>query len=551
MKNYLILTRVMLKNMMSSLNPFASIYETKQKKSRAIMRTLGVLIIGAMALGSVIYVEYLLYKGLNRLQMKELLPGMAIFAGTVMTLVLGLFQGLSELFQGKDAPFLAVLPLTSRQVFAARMTTLYVSECEINAAICIPAFVLYAIGSGSAWPVALTGLPVLLMMPLIPLSLVALFSSLLMRISAFARHRESIVMVLSMGLAIAYSIGVTRMSAGAGSGPQELAALILSREGLIHKLTRAFPPVEWALKGLTGNWGMLLLYTAVSVACVAGVIALAGPGYLNQALSSTEKTVVRTKKTAGTYGWKRHGALAALHSLEWKELLRTPSWAYNALAGVVMFPLMISIGLVTGANANDGNGMEGFRALIAGVDPGYAAVVVAGVLMMGCMVNPAVSTAISREGGRWPFALTLPVRQKTRFMAKLLVGVEINLICSGLMAVAIWFLVRLDPVWMLAALAASWLEGLAAGAISLWVDAVRPQLSWASEQEAIKKNFNQLFGMMLWVVLMALCVVAAVLLWKHGGAATLAGIGGVAVLEAAAGMVLLMRQAEKHAVMKV
>ena len=45
MRNYWILTRVMLKNMMSSLNPFASIYETKQKKSRAILKTLVLLLV--------------------------------------------------------------------------------------------------------------------------------------------------------------------------------------------------------------------------------------------------------------------------------------------------------------------------------------------------------------------------------------------------------------------------------------------------------------------------------------------------------------------------
>ena len=426
MKNYWILTRVMLKNMMSSLNPFASIYETRQKKSRAILKAALLLIVMLGALASVVYLEYLIFTGLNKIRMKELLPGLAIMVSMLLTLVLGLFQGLSELFQGKDAPFLAVLPLTSRQIFAARLTTLYLTECEVNAVICIPAFVLYAVSCGSAWPVALTGLPVLLLLPVIPLSIVALIASLLMRISAFARHRETIVMALSMALAIAYSAGVT-MTSGSSSSPDEVIQMLMSREALMHRLTGFFPPVEWAMKGLTGNWAMLLLLVAVSAACAAAVLAIAGPGYLNQALSSTEKTVVRSKREKGEYAWNRHSILAALHGLEWKELMRTPAWAYNALAGVIMFPLMITIGMMTGISNADSSGLEGFRQLIAGLDQGYVAVVTAGILMFGSMVNPAVSTAISREGGRWPFALTLPVQQKTRFLAKLLVGVEINL----------------------------------------------------------------------------------------------------------------------------
>ena len=130
-------------------------------------------------------------------------------------------------------------------------------------------------------------------------------------------------------------------------------------------------------------------------------------------------------------------------------------------------------------------------------------------------------------------------------------ALEINLVCSALLAVVAWVLVRINPLWLLGALALSWLVSIASGAISLWVDAVRPQLTWASEMEAIKKNFNQVFGMLLWVVLVALCVIPAVFLWKHGSGITMLGIAGVALAEMAVSLWLLFRQAEKHAVLRI
>ena len=154
MKNYWTLTRVMVKNMLSSLNPFAASYDDQKKRSRALVRTvlLSLVVLGAVA--SVIYIEYLIFTGLKHVGMPLMLPGLAIFSSLMFTLVMGLFQGLSELFQGKDAPFLAVLPLTSRQVFAARMTSLYLSELAVDALICLPAFTLYAIGRDCrrCWP---------------------------------------------------------------------------------------------------------------------------------------------------------------------------------------------------------------------------------------------------------------------------------------------------------------------------------------------------------------------------------------------------------------
>ena len=545
MKNYWLLTRVMVRNMMASMNPFTGTYENAQKRTKAIFRAAMIALLALGAIGSVIYIEYLIYQGLNYVQLPKMLPGLAIFASVMFTLVLGLFQGLSELFQGKDAPFLAVLPLTSRQVFAARMTTLYLSELGMDALICVPAFVLYAVGCGSAWPVALTGLPVLLLLPLIPLSVVALLASLLMKVSFFARHRESVVMFLSVVLALAYSITMT-LSNTSDSDPGQLVAMLVSENGLANKLLGIFPPAQWAMDGLLGNVPIFLLFLAVSVAAPCAVIALVGHGYLDTALTSTEHTVVRRKTGKGAVSWKSGSAFQALHTLEWKEILRTPAWAYNALLGIVMFPLMIGIGFIAGISKAGEDGIEGLRPLLAEVDPCYVGLVAAGVMMFGCMVNPAVSTAISREGGRWPFALTLPVRQQVRFRAKLAVGVEINVVCAVMIAVVLWFIVRMEMWVLLAALAIALLIGLASAAFSLWVDALRPQLVWASEMEAIKKNFNQVIGMLIWVVQVALCVVPAVFLWEKGGAVTLAAVAGVAVVETAVSLLLLSRVTEKH-----
>lgn len=543
MRNYWILTRVMLKNMMVSMNPMNGSYADGQKKKRAVFRAAGVFLLMAMAFGSVIYLEYLIFTGLNRVRMPLALPGMAVLISMMFTVVMGLFQCLSELFQGKDAPFLAVLPLTSRQVFTARLTTLYVSELAVDALICVPAFVLYAVGQGSAWPILLTGLPVLFFLPVIPLSIVALAASLLMRVGSFSRHRESVVMALSMLLAIGYSLTVTRMNSG-DTSPADMVMMMVNSSGLLDRVLNLFPPARWAAYGLTGQAGMLALFLACSAACAAAVIALAGPGYLEQALSATEKTVTRKGK-AGSVNWKRSSAFRALHTLEWRETLRTPAWAYNSLMGVIMFPLMIGIGTI-GGMSRAGDGVEGLRRMLAAVDQGYVALVAAGVIMFGGMVNPAVSTAVSREGGRWPFALTLPVRQKTRFAAKLAVGMEINAVCMALIAAVAWFIVRMPLGWLLAAFGVALLSGLAAAALSLWVDARYPRLSWTTEMEAIKKNFNQVIGMLLWVALTALCAVPAVLLWNRGGTAALAGTACVALAEAAAALALLNSVTEKQ-----
>ena len=81
-------------------------------------------------------------------------------------------------------------------------------------------------------------------------------------------------------------------------------------------------------------------------------------------------------------------------------------------------------------------------------------------------------------------------------------------------------------------------------AVVIYVDALRPKLNWKSENEAIKQNWNALWGLlvglMVMTVLAVLCVAAGV--WLH---APLWGItAGAGVLSAAfaAGMTAFMQK---------
>ncbi len=543
MKNYLILTRLMLKNLFASMNPFAERYADGKKKS-GIAKAIILSLLALYGIGFLLWVEIQVFNLVSAANQPLMLPTLAIFLSMMLTLVLGLFQGLSELYQGKDAPFLSTLPVTSTQVFAARLTSLYAMETLVNAAVALPAFVLYAVKTGSALPTALTAIPVWLLLPAIPLAIIALLSALLMRISAFSKHRETVTMVLSMALAIGYSVAITRMN-NSDADPAQLIAASMVENGLADRVAALLPPVRWAARGFDGDVPMLLLFAAVSAGAMALVTALVGPGYLEQALSATEQTT-GGKGSRKAREMRSGSVLQALHATEWRRLLRTPAWLFNGLAGVIMFPLMFGVGIAAGfAKAGAG---ETFAELMQMVPVPYI-IVFGGLLMaMGSMVNPVVSTAVSREGGNWPFALSLPVRQEDRFTAKLLVGMEINAVCSLLIAVVLTIMGRL-PLWAVGCgMLLSLVIDLAVAAISLWRDAYHPNFRWTNETQAIKQNFNQMWGMLYWLVAVALCCVPMFFFFDKPELLLTLTVG-IALAEMAVCMLLLERSARKTAVM--
>ncbi len=558
MKNYWTLTRLMLKTTLASLNPFTGMYEDAKKKKQAVFKMLGMAVLLLYVIGFVVFLEIKIFNLLNdpaRLLTGEantglmpkntlMLPGLAIMISMAFTLILGLFQGLSELYQGKDAPFLATLPLTSRQVFAARFTSLYVTELLLNLLLCVPAFILYGIREG-AFPTALTALPVLIFLPAIPLCVVCLVAALLMRISVFAKHRDSIVLILTFAIAIGYGVGVSWINSKNGGITENLAIIFTKENGMVHNMLRILPPAQWATDGFGGSISSLLLFLGVSLLGIALVVKLVGPSYVEHCLAAGEQTV--TGKGSKTASRMRQGStLKALHILEWKRVLRTPVWLYNGLAGVVMFPLMIGIGTFFGvSNSEAAGGMGGLRQALEGVDPMYIVLFGTALLAMASMVNPVVCTAISREGENWPHTLSLPVRQRTRFTAKLLVGVELDLITTLLIGAVATFLVGVNMLpAILGAVVLASIFDVGCAAIGLWLDAKHPRMKWVNETQAIKQNANQLLGMLLWFGFLALCVLPIIPAWRLGINACVGVLLLMVCLECGLSLLLLYRAAD-------
>ncbi|MBR6029303.1 MAG: hypothetical protein IKP40_09455 [Clostridia bacterium] len=548
MSNTLLVTRLLLRQMIAGMNPFTGSYADSKKRSRAIFRTIGIVVLLLMGIASVVYIEYLLFTLLEKVRQPLLLPGLAVLVGMLSTLLLGLFQGLGSLYQSRDSVFLAVLPVTSHQIFFARIISLYVSELALNVPLMGPALVLYIISRGTAWPYALTGLIVFLLTPAIPLAIVVAVSSLLMRVSGFAKHRETVTMALSMVLAFGYSLAVSRFNGSMGQeeGMEMLVSLLTGSNGLLNRMLQIFPPARWGVDGFAGSVPYLLLFAGVSVAALALAWAAFGGGYLPLALSIGEVSTGTSRKI-GRSDWRSVSSFWALHRLEWRMLMRTPVWMMNSLFGLVIFPVMMIIGFGSGfsrAEVNMGNIME---FLLSEVPAVYVVMGAAAMASMITMINPACSTAVSREGGNWPFALTLPVTQRTRMMAKLAMGEEINLAGSLLMCIPL--VIFGTPLWIIAiAFVVANMVGLAANAGSLALDLLHPNLKWTNETQAIKANFHTMLGMALWALLLGLSVVLMVLLQDNPDLSAWA-VGALLVIACALCCGFLLHVARKDAVM--
>ena len=501
-----------------------------------------------MILVMVVGLEFLLFEGLKAIGQPELLLSMALTVVMAGMVFMSFFYVLTSLYYGRDTSFLASLPVTSRTVFGTKLTEILLGETGIASLALLPAIILYGLHVQAGVGYYVSALLVALTSAMIPVAVVTLLATLIVKLTGGSRHRDAVMMIYSVlimvvVLTVEFSV-MGRVPEDAGMA--YFVQLMLDRQMLMRQVAQAFPPSWWAMQGLMGNAGSLLGYLTCAMGAYGMVWLLMGGGYLSRTLSLTENTVRRRARKRGEI--RPHRPLTTLFLREWREILRTPVYAYNCLTGCIIMPLMLVGMYFGGREAADADSLSVMLVVVQGmlsqVPQAYLFLGLVAVITFVCCINPAVDTAVSRVGGRHMLSRILPVSTRTQLQAKLLMGMTINLISALVGAVMfICMLPSFTPVIVLALLF-SQVTNWGLSSFSLALDAARPKFHWRNEMQAIKQNGNIALGMLISFLLLIVPTVAFFLLGGLSLGLRTAAVVGICVLESLIGYVILMRVAD-------
>ncbi len=438
----------------------------------------------------------------------SLLVTMAVMLTTLGTLILAFFFILSSLYLGRDAAYIAALPVKSRTVLGAKLAQVWVSESLIDAVILLPACIQYGLRVGESAGFYLRMVIVWLTIALIPIAIISFGSALLIRISALWKHRELVATVGGIAFFIAYMflmMNLGQVTGDSAEGGEMIQNFILNNGKRIDSMTEMFPSARWAVKGMLGDWGQLALFVLLSLAAIALTVWLLGFVYRKLSLLQTETPSAQGKKGIQKGAFQEGNAFKANAKREFLQILRVPSYAMNILPIAVM-PLVMTIMMTVIIGKNIGDNGEGLALLF---DQLENKAIVMGILtaIMAYMagMNPALSTAVSREGKGHDILIGLPVSPRTLIRSKFVVGYGL---CLGGVLLASIALLVIFPAAALEVVMAFILCALfsyANSAMALSHDVKHPKLTWVTEQEAVKQNYGVLISMLVsWGILIAL-----------------------------------------------
>lgn len=550
MRKFFALLRIQLLARYADLKPsnLKKITDPKEKK-KARSTILAYILVAVMFAGMIIPYELFMMNLLSQLGMEEMLPALAVTLSMVCTLIMSFFFIMTSLYFGKDAAYLAAMPIKSRTVLSAKLTQVWISETLISTLFILPASIIYGIRVGVDALFYLRMVPVWLTVSILPICIVAFLSTLLIRLSSLWKHRETMMTVGGILMMLAYFVFVFAMSSGpmdAMEDPAMMMQLLTDNKATLQQATRLFPPAVWLTEGLLGDWGQLALGLAVNAAAaVFTVLALSGP-YRKLSLLQTQvpenKKVLKDDKH-----FRSSTPFMACFKREWRQICRVSTYALNTFP--TAFMPVIFVGMIGYMLMSEGGAGELKTALsTAGLPGGLVAAVLAGLMCFMAGINPAIATAVSREGRNGHGMLTsLPVKPQVYAKAKMAVGMLLSV--SGVTAASIVAAV-LVPGFLpdiAVALVIGILYCLITNALSLLFDIRAPKLDWMTETEAIKQGTGTLKGMLVGLGILLAVAGASVGLFLLNAGLMVYGLVMAAVLGVIGWLcwTLLMRTAEK------
>lgn len=472
-----------------------------KKDKKALFKGLGIgfiiLIALVQLLGVYSFMIWQLYKGAAVLNVSQVVLTVSSIISGVFLLFFGIFYILSSLFLAKDTEFLASLPIKQGSVFLSKFILVLLNEYPFAFFLMMPPVIIYGTQTGKGPLYYVLAIICTLFLPLLPLLFSAILSLLLMNAVARSKRRDLITIVGSFILMVIIFAGENYIASRLPENPQEFVVELLKNSSMvIDFMGRIFPPSIWLTKALslTGwdsfvNFAYLILSSAVFL---GAVYLLASFIYQKGAVAQLE-TLSKTRKAKLTYSGSSH--VMAMFKNEWRVILRTPVYALNSLTVIIMAPLMMLFPKFGAAGDPD---IQALYNLIQNerTQPGLI-LIVAGIISGFALINPAVSTSISREGKNIWVLKNIPVKPEVMVKGKLLAGFSISFVAVVLASFVTMYSFKLTIIQTAMIIILSSVAQIPVCAISLLIDIIKPKLTWSNPQEAIKQNMNGVLGMLI------------------------------------------------------
>lgn len=393
------------------------------------------------------------------------------------------FTAKSELFEATDNELLLSMPIKPRTILLSRMAILLGIEYLISLLVMVPAGLAWFRAAGvNAVQLALYVVGSVFL-PLISASLACLVGWLLALLTARARNKTLVTMILSLGfLAIYFYVYF--------NAQKYITSLMARYQSVADGMT------GWGFlfyrygKGIAEtHWQSFLLVAVIALAVFAAAFLLLGKGFLK--VSSAGNT---EKRKSGALTLRSSKLSAALLRREFKRFTSSAVYMLNCGMGLIL-AVIAAVALLIKADEVRGL-LATLRANGLPLTDLDFALIFALLTSLFCSMNSITAPSISLEGKTLWILRSAPIPARAILAAKLKLHVLICSLPTLLLSAAMIVVLRPAPAGGIALLLVPQMFIVLNGVFGLMMNLCFPKLDWTNEAVPIKQSASVLLTML-------------------------------------------------------
>jgi ABC-2 type transport system permease protein len=285
--------------------------------------------------------------GYAYLGMSALIPGIAMVASSLVTLMFTIFKANGDLFGFRDYEKVMSLPIPIRIVIYSRLGNMYFWNTIIAILVMVPMGIVYGIFQKPGFGTLLMWVGGIFLVSLIPTVLASFIGAVITAIASKFRYASAVSSILGIAFVVGILIlSMSMSSTGSGfgqlvdpkTGEMDVAAISALVPVLSDSLNHIYPPAKlFADSIVEGNWLSFLAFVALSIFLYGMFARGLAMKYrqINTALTShVSRADYKMEKL------QQNSMRTALYKKTVFRILKSSVCATNLLIGCIMAVLM-------------------------------------------------------------------------------------------------------------------------------------------------------------------------------------------------------------------
>jgi ABC-2 type transport system permease protein len=519
MSNYIALTRILLKNSLTSFTNNKKGKRNSNKIKNIVLPTIVIisLLPLAGAIGAAVWAAYPIFKEIGQ---EGLIFASGLMMVSMMIFFFGIFYVMNIFYFSKDVESMLPLPLRPSTIMAAKFTVTLLYEYLTELLFLAPVIIAFRIVSKAGIIYYLYSIIGFLALPVIPLVYAGIINMVLMRFTNISRNRDQFRIIGGVAAMLAaIFINIKSQSFFSSFSDPEQIKLLLTQgnNSLVGVISGIFPANKFFALALVNSVNLkglvnMLLYIAISILFTALFLTLGESFYFKGVIGISETKSKRKKLTTEQFNRSvvKTSIIKSYTIKELKLLVRTPIYFINCVLMNFIWPLFLFIPLLS--SSEDGLGIREIQEFAkSGSNEGMILAIAFAAILFASGTNGVTSTAISREGTNIFIAKYIAVSYHDQIMAKIMSGVILGLVAMLSMLIAAIFILLPTIHLILFILITGVVGVLFTSFLGILIDLNFPKLHWDNEQKAVKQNMNLMFSILISAVVAVAIAVPVVI----------------------------------------